>query len=85
MCTFVDTETHPEMALQLGFLFAEIREPVSFPAIVWFSHQADPVTWLPLSLQDVENFDRVFGNAEAMVSRLWADSSRYIIEDSARK
>lgn len=84
VCTFVDTETHPEIALQLGFLSTEIKPPVSFPAIAWFSHQADPVAWLPLSNQDVENFDRVFGNSEAMVSRIWADSSRYVIENSAR-
>lgn len=83
LCTLIDIEAHPEMALQLGGLAGEIGRPITFPGFIWFSHEGNPVAWLPLSNMEVNNFDEVFGSAELMVSGIWEDSPRYVVNNSA--
>jgi uncharacterized protein YyaL (SSP411 family) len=84
ICSLVDPEVHPEIAIQVAMLSSEIRRRISFPAMMWLSHEGNPVAWLPLSSGDVGDIDDVFGNSETMVSRIWRDSSLYVVQNSRR-
>lgn len=84
VCSLVDVELHPELALQSAVLSAEIRRRIGFPFLMWMSHEGNPVAWLPLSAADLDDLDEVFENSNAMVSLIWRDSSRYVINNSRR-
>ena len=84
ICSLVDPDVHPEVAIQVAMLSSEIKRRISFPAMMWLSHEGNPVAWLPLSSGDVGDIDEVFGNSDAMVSRIWRDSSLYVIQNSRR-
>ena len=84
VCTLVDIDVHPEMALQMAALCVEIKRPVSFPVIAWISHEGSPVTWLPLTEKDINTIDELFDKSESLVARLWKDDPRYVIDSSAQ-
>lgn len=84
ICALVDPDVHPEMAIRVAVLSSEIRRRIAFPAMIWASHEGNPVAWLPLSPGDVDDIDEVFGNSNAMVTRIWRDSSKYVIQNSRR-
>ena len=65
VCTLVDIDVHPEMALQMAALCVEIKRPVSFPVIAWISHEGSPVTWLPLTEKDINTIDELFDKSES--------------------
>jgi uncharacterized protein YyaL (SSP411 family) len=84
VCVLADVDAFPELAIYMSLLCGEIKKPTSFPAIAWISHEGNPVAWLPLDDRGVDGFDEIFGGSDLMVSRIWKDSARYVIVNSAQ-
>lgn len=82
ICTLVDMHSHPEMALVSSLLASEIRRPISFPTVIWFSHERHPIAWLPLSRGDVMNFNEILSHSHDMLNDRWEDNPRYVVRNS---
>ncbi len=83
ICTLIDIHAHPELAQLSFFLASEIRRAVSFPTLVWFTCQRNPIAWLPLSVGELKSFGAVFANSHEMVMRVWKDDPRYVMSNSS--
>ncbi len=79
----VDGDGAREVGLLTADLCAEIKRPLSLPLLVWMTHEANPVAWIPLSGDSVR-IREVFDQSHSMVSRMAADNPDYVLENSAR-
>ena len=83
VCAMADVQAHPELGFLSFFLASEVRRGIAFPMMIWFSHEKNPIAWLPLNRRDIAAFNDVFNNSHEMVSRIWRDDPRYVINNSA--
>ncbi len=84
VCTLIDIHAHPEIGLLSYLLSSEIRKAVGFPMLIWMSHEAHPIAWLPVSDLETKNLISVINNSSAMVDDIWNESSDYAVKNSRR-
>ena len=77
-----DLEVDPSLALACNHLATERQEPISFPYLLWLSHEGNPIAWLPVSSDDEENLLIGFRRAQNTVQVIHNKSNRYIVENS---
>jgi len=78
----IDGDSCREMSILIGDLCAEINAPLSTPLFVWMTPEGDPVAWTPASSQSPEGVIKIFNDAHLMVSQLWRDNPKYVLENS---
>jgi len=82
VCTVADTYANPELGA-LGYqLSGEIGLSVSFPMLMWLTHNGHPIAWIPVGGTDEKAFSKVFLNSHAMVDTTWKDDQTYTIKNS---
>ncbi|MBK1832707.1 DUF255 domain-containing protein [Roseibacillus ishigakijimensis] len=79
-----DTAVDPALALMSHQLSSEIGKPISFPFLLWLSHEGNPVGWAPLDNQSLESQLTGFRRAAEVVQAVQEKSKRYVIENSRR-
>lgn len=84
VCTLIDIHAHPEIGLLSYYLAKEIRQPVGFPMLLWLSHEASPLAWLPAPDLTAKDLRTIISNSSAMVSDIWTESSDYAVKNSRR-
>lgn len=84
VCTIIDIHANPEIGLLSYYLANEARQPVGFPMLIWMSHEALPLGWIPISDLEEQNLKSVIENAASMVNQIWIESSDYAVRNSRR-
>ena len=84
VCTLIDIHANPELGLLSYVLCGEIRQPVGFPMLIWMSHEACPLAWLPIADLETKNLKLILSNSTAMVDEIWKESSDYAVRNSRR-
>lgn len=77
-----DTETDPNLALACNFLSLEQRRNISFPFLLWLSHEGNPVAWIPVRANEDNDLLTGFRRAYNTIQTIREQSNRYIIENS---
>jgi uncharacterized protein YyaL (SSP411 family) len=78
----VDADAAREMGIITSQLCAEINRPVNWPLLLWLTHEANPVAWLPVSANDVSKFADLFAQSHSVISQTWHDDPSYVIKNS---
>ncbi|BCX49416.1 thioredoxin domain-containing protein [Haloferula helveola] len=81
----VDLDICRETALMASALSAEARTGVSFPFLLLLAPDGSPVSWLPIRYENDPALLQFFDNSVEVLARLWAESPKYVLEDSAAK
>lgn len=82
LCTLVDIHAHPEIGLLAYQLCSDSGQSVSFPTLIWLSHEAHPIASFPLGQMGPKQIESAIKNAAAMVDHIWDDSSEYAVHNS---
>lgn len=82
VCTLVDIEAHPEISVLSAVLSREIRKPLSFPFLLWLSHEGNPIGWVPVQRHEREEFERILQASHTLVSNTWEESQSYSVTNS---
>ncbi|MDQ8191906.1 DUF255 domain-containing protein [Roseibacillus persicicus] len=77
-----DSESDPSLTLACYLLSNERRDPISFPYLLWLSHEGNPVAWIPINARSGDDFLLGFRNAQNTVQAIREKSNRYVIENS---
>ncbi|MEN8849548.1 MAG: DUF255 domain-containing protein [Akkermansiaceae bacterium] len=84
VCTIVDIHANPEVGLLSYILASETRQPVGFPMLIWMSHEACPLAWLPIADLKTKDLKSALINSAAIVDDTWKKSSDYAVRNSRR-
>jgi|LakMenE01Jun11ns_1017448.scaffolds.fasta_scaffold9940760_2 uncharacterized protein YyaL (SSP411 family) len=79
----IDGDASREMGLLVPDLCAQIDRPVQLPLFMWMTHECNPVAWIPVQANELENAAELFGKSHEMISQMWRDSSEYVLKNSA--
>ncbi|MDB4435932.1 DUF255 domain-containing protein [Akkermansiaceae bacterium] len=82
LCTLVDIHAHPEIGFLTNQLCSDSGQNVSFPTLIWLSHEAMPIASFPLGQMGPKKIEAAIKNAAAMVDHIWNQSSNYAISNS---
>jgi uncharacterized protein YyaL (SSP411 family) len=80
----VDADTVREMGVLTSDLAMEIRQPLQLPMLLWMTHEANPVAWIPVPLSDSLKVLSDVRQYHTMVSQIWRDTPEYVLENSRR-
>jgi uncharacterized protein YyaL (SSP411 family) len=78
----VDGDASRELGLLTADLCAEIRRPLALPLLVWMTHEANPVAWIPLS-GDAGRIRTVFDQSNSVIGRMAAEDLDHVMKNSA--
>lgn len=78
----VDGEASREIGLLTADLCAEIKRPLQLPLFVWMTHEGNPVAWIPVSPNEVDQIAELFNQYDSMVSQTWKEDPGYVITNS---
>ncbi|MDF1712595.1 MAG: DUF255 domain-containing protein [Akkermansiaceae bacterium] len=82
VCTVIDANVNPEMAMLGYHLSNEIGRATAFPMMMWLSHEGSPIAWIPVGQTSGRELESLVSNSVAMVEDIWTKSSRYAVENS---
>lgn len=79
----IDGDASREIGLLVADLCTQIEKPVQLPMFMWMTHDCNPVAWIPVQANEVENAADLFNKSHEMISQMWRDSSEYVLKNSA--
>jgi uncharacterized protein YyaL (SSP411 family) len=79
----VDGDAAREMSILTSDLCAEIKRGLNLPLLVWMTHEANPVAWIPVTASEPTAVRDLFNQSHMMVSQMWNDSPDYVLKNSA--
>jgi uncharacterized protein YyaL (SSP411 family) len=79
----VDGDAAREMSILTSDLCAEIKRGLNLPLLVWMTHEANPVAWIPVTASEPAAVRDLFNQSHMMVSQMWNDSPDYVLKNSA--
>lgn len=79
----VDGDAAREMSILTSDLCAEINRGLNLPLLVWMTHEANPVAWIPVTGSEPAAVRDLFNQSHLMVSQMWNDSPDYVLKNSA--
>ncbi|MGC6427442.1 MAG: DUF255 domain-containing protein [Akkermansiaceae bacterium] len=82
LCTLVDVHTNPEVALLAHSLSVDSRQQVSFPTLIWLSHEKLPIASFSVGMMNDNQLKTAVNNAATMVEQIWNNSSDYAVNNS---
>jgi uncharacterized protein YyaL (SSP411 family) len=85
VCTIIDIHANPEIGLLSYYLANEARQQIGFPMLIWMSHEASPIGWIPIENFKENNLKSVIENWALMVNQTWTESSDYAVINSRRE
>ncbi|MEM9081900.1 MAG: DUF255 domain-containing protein [Verrucomicrobiota bacterium] len=77
-----DTEADPALAIACHLLALERNESITFPFLLWLSHEGNPVAWLPISVNEEDSLLSGFNRALLTVETIVDKSIEYVINNS---
>lgn len=82
LCTLVDIHANPEMGLFSQQLASESGNPISFPALIWLSHEKLPIASFSAGMMNEKQLIGAIKNSASMVKYIWGNSSDYAVTNS---
>ena len=79
----VDGDAAREMSILTSDLCAEIKRGLNLPLLLWMTHEANPVAWIPVTASEPSAVRDLFNQSHLMVSQMWNDSPDYVLKNSA--
>ena len=79
----IDGDASREVGLLTADLCSEIKRGLQLPLFVWMTPDGNPVAWIPVSKSSAENVSELFNQSHSMVTRMWAEDSGYVTNNSA--
>jgi len=79
----IDGDASREAGLLVADLCSEIKRGLQLPLFVWMTPDGNPVAWTPITKSATTKVADLFTQSHTMVSRMWADDSSYVINNSA--
>ena len=70
------------MGLLAHQLSVDSDQQVSFPTLIWMSHEALPIASFSLAGIGLKEIESSIKNASAMVDHIWANNSKYAVQNS---
>jgi uncharacterized protein YyaL (SSP411 family) len=77
----IDGDASREIGLLTADLCAEIKRPLQLPLFAWFTHEGNPVAWIPAAGSGAAQSMEVFKQSHTMVSEMWAEDMRLMREE----
>ncbi|MBC7979637.1 MAG: thioredoxin domain-containing protein [Armatimonadetes bacterium] len=78
----IDGDAVREIGILTGELCAEIGKGLQLPLLVWITHEANPVAWIPLSNTNPGSVGELFEQSHEMVGKMWDEDPSYISRNS---
>lgn len=78
----IDGDAAREMGILTSNLCAEIKQGMNLPLLLWMTCDGNPVAWIPARAKDSTGIRGLFIQSHGMVSRMWHDSSEYVMKNS---
>ncbi|MFD2257120.1 DUF255 domain-containing protein [Luteolibacter algae] len=78
----IDVSATREMAVLAVELCSETKINISFPLMVWFSPDGDPLAWFPAYGDASKSFSEKFYRSHNMIDKMWTEDPQYITENS---
>lgn len=80
--TLIDGDSCREMGLLTADLCTEINLPLNMPLLIWMTCEGNPVAWTPVPNPSPEKVIDLFRETHVMVSQMWEDNPKYVLENS---
>ena len=82
VCTVIDTHATPEIGMLAFYLSGEIAQPVTFPMAVWFTHEGNPIAWIPFGEMEQKRVKKILNNSHVMIQDMWDNQQHYAVTNS---
>lgn len=82
LCSIGDIHANPELGLLAHSLSMDSRQEVSFPFLIWLSHEKLPIASFSIGTMEEKQIQTAVTNAATMVEDIWNNSSGYAVSNS---